>query len=417
MATKKSMLYKLWLNAMQTGSEFIGSQAFNDISLDERNGRRYIKSFEQLHPEYSGQPPNLGPECADCLDKKRLTRMVGDLKKELAKYTEEKLTTDDVKNYILELKDSEPPQPNWMLDPAEAKASVIPSIMLSDIHAGEVVFPSQVFGKNEYNMKICEARLKALCQNLIELLSVHINATYPGIVVHFNGDMLSGNIHEELMVTNEAPMMPVFVSLWGMLTEFLQTLIDEFGAVVVTATAGGNHTRTTKKTPAKNKAYTNFDWLLYRMLQSHFEKLKEDRITFHISDGDDIQFNIFDHRYRQTHGDQFKGGQGFIGAFAPITRNDKKKRAAADSYGMGYDTLLVGHFHSLMFLPKVIVNSSVIGFSEYSMVNNFEYEVPQQALFLTHYKRGITGRWPVFCDELKGKREKPGSLKDCISCT
>ena len=134
----------------------------------------------------------------------------------------------------------------------------------------------------------------------------------------------------------------------------------------------------------------------YRMLEREFRN--DERVNFFISDGDDVQFKIFGHRYRLTHGDQFRGGTGFFGPFAPITRNETKKRSAAQSYDLNYDTLVIGHFHRRMMLSNVIVNGSVVGFNEFALNNNFPYEPPQQALWLTSAKRGITSSWPVFCD-------------------
>jgi hypothetical protein len=276
----------------------------------------------------------------------------------------------------------------------------VPSFLLSDIHFAEVVNPAQVYGVNEYNMEIAKHRISNLAHNIIHILKNHVSGSdYPGLVIMMAGDFLSGNIHDELVATNDIPIMPAFIELLGILIWFINTLADEFKQLMLFGTAGGNHARMTKKIPSKDKAYTNFDWLLYRMLESEFKNDK--RVNFHISDGDDVQFKILNHRYRMTHGDQFRGGTGFIGPFAPITRNETKKRSAAETYGQNYDTLVIGHFHQRMMLGKVIVNSSVVGYNEYAINNNFPYEPPQQSLWLTHAKRGITTSWPVFCEESK----------------
>lgn len=400
----RQAVYDLWLS----DTTFNRTDAARDIGINLRTVFNYIKEFETSHPPEiqhatpvtNAREPERIPDCKNCLEKERLERAVKELQSELSNYRSEKLTNEDVKEYIIGLSNEKIPVPRWSIDPNRNKSTVIPSLMISDTHCAEVVYPDQVFGVNKYNMEICGERMQRLCENTIELLSTHINADYPGICICLNGDLVSGDIHDELSITNDAPIMPAVLHMLGLLETFLQTMLDNFDSVMVKATAGGNHSRTTKKIPSKNKAYTNFDWLIYQFLRKHFESVNENRIHFDISDGDDIQFDLFNHRYRMTHGDQFRGGQGFVGPFAPITRNDKKKRSAADTYGMGYDTLLIGHFHTLMFLPKVIVNSSVIGYSEYAINNNFEYEPAQQALWLTHKDRGITGRYPVFCDSI-----------------
>ena len=63
-----------------------------------------------------------------------------------------------------------------------------------------------------------------------------------------------------------------------------------------------------------------------------------------------------------------------------------------------YDTMLCGHFHTLMSLSRLIVNGSVKGYDEYAMSINCPWEPPQQALWTVHPKHGHTWFMPVMCD-------------------
>ena len=84
----------------------------------------------------------------------------------------------------------------------------------SDFHWGEVVDKSQVYGVNSYNMSIAKQRLHTLVDKTIGICFDHmVNPNYPGIVLMLGGDMVSGDIHEELEITNEAPSGPVLVDL------------------------------------------------------------------------------------------------------------------------------------------------------------------------------------------------------------
>jgi hypothetical protein len=139
--------------------------------------------------------------------------------------------------------------------------------------------------------------------------------------------------------------------------------------------------------------HTSFDWLLYCFLAKHFEGDK--RVTFLIPDGPDAYYKIYGHRYLLTHGDQFRGGDGMIGALGPIIRGDHKKRSRNSQIDMGYDTLLLGHWHQYIHLTRLIVNGSLKGYDEYAYSNNFPFEQPQQALWLTHPKYGITRQHQV----------------------
>jgi hypothetical protein len=68
---------------------------------------------------------------------------------------------------------------------------------------------------------------------------------------------------------------------------------------------------------------------------------------------------------------------------------------------LGYDTLLLGHWHQLIQLQRLIVNGSLKGYDEYAASGNFGFEPPQQALWLTHSQRGITFSMPVHVEERK----------------
>lgn len=287
--------------------------------------------------------------------------------------------------------------PRWTLPGSEKPSSPgVPTLFLSDLHWGEVVHPSQINHVNRYNLAIAHERLRYTVETAIKLCRI-LNAKmdYPGIVVPLGGDMISGNIHDELQATNELHTMPTVLDLYGELIAAINILADTFGAVFLPC-VGGNHGRDTHKTWAKDRNHTSFDWLLYQFLAKHFERDK--RVTFFIPDGPDAAYRVFNHRYLLTHGDQFRGGDGMIGALGPILRGDHKKRSRNSQIDMSYDTMLMGHWHQLIQLVRVIVNGSLKGYDEYAFTSNFPFEVPQQGLWITHPKHGITVSMPVKCE-------------------
>lgn len=275
----------------------------------------------------------------------------------------------------------------------------VPTLFLSDLHWSEVVHPSQINGVNRYNLEIARKRLRFCAERAVRLLKI-ISPTmdYPGIVVPLGGDMISGNIHDELTATNEVNSMPSVLDLFGSLAWLISYLADEFGQVFLPCVTG-NHGRDTMKIWGKDRHHTSFDWLLYCFLAKHFENDK--RVHFFIPDGPDAYFKICNHRYLLTHGDQFRGGDGMIGALGPIIRGDHKKRSRNAQIAMEYDTMLLGHWHQYIHLTRLIVNGSLKGYDEYAYSNNFSFELPQQALWITHPQYGITFRAPVFVDHAR----------------
>ncbi len=305
----------------------------------------------------------------------------------------EQLTAEFIKKKIIQLKDENIDVPDWLIRTPKEEVSGVPTLFASDWHWAEIVDPKQIGGVNQYNITISQQRARALIETAIDLLNNHLkNPEYPGIVFALGGDMVSGDIHEELMATNEVEIMPTVLDLFGVLTWCITTLADQFGKVFVPCVTG-NHGRNTHKIRAKGRNFTSFDWLLYSFLAKRFEA--DDRIKFLIPDGPDAYYSIFGHKYLLTHGDQFRGGDGMIGALGPIIRGDHRKRSRNAQIDQDYDTMLLGHWHQLIQLQRLIVNGSLKGYDEYANQNNFPYEPPRQALWITHPQHGITFSAPV----------------------
>lgn len=214
-----------------------------------------------------------------------------------------------------------------------------------------------------------------------------------GVLVHN-----SGNIHEELRETNEAPVSKSILSVMDALVAGIDTLQEHFPRIVVNAVPG-NHGRWDKKPRAKNRVYETYEWLLYQFLAKYYRDNKD--LRFNISDGSDLPYNIYSTRFLLTHGDQFRGGSGIAGALSPLMLGDARKRKRAIAIDQPFDYLIMGHWHQLMMVKGIICNGSLKGADEYSFQENFDFELPQQALFVTHPVWGITARWPVIL-------EKPG---------
>lgn len=294
-------------------------------------------------------------------------------------------------------KHNESELPKW-LTPAHNGHSGpgVPTLFLSDLHWGEKVHPSQIGGVNEYNTAIAHERLRTAIDGGIHLLRIlDPKMRYPGIVMPLGGDCVSGDIHEELAESNEMHTIPTVLDMEKQLAAAISLAADTFGAVFLPCVTG-NHGRNTHKIRAKDRHHTSFDWLLYKLLEKRFEGDK--RITFLIPDGPDAYYRVHNVNYLLTHGDQFRGGDGMIGALGPIIRGDHKKRSRNAQIDMGYDVMICGHWHSYLHLTRLIVNGSLKGYDEYAYSNNFGFEQPQQALWVTHPKYGITYRMPVYVD-------------------
>jgi hypothetical protein len=85
----------------------------------------------------------------------------------------------------------------------------------------------------------------------------------------------------------------------------------------------------------------------------------------------------------------------------PIMRGDHKKRSRNSQIDQDYDTLMIGHWHTLWQSRRLLVNGSLKGYDEFAYNLNLPYESPMQALWITHPERGITFSVPVHVEPKK----------------
>jgi hypothetical protein len=385
------------VDAVQTHGSVVAAAAALSINLETfRSRMRNAKALGLV-------PRGMAPDHPRIL-KGKIKELQTELKKSLQTSTEVEAIKEAVGELRSNIEACEPPK--WTQAPlAKASSPGVPTLMLSDFHWGEVVFPGQIGGVNKFNMKIARERLRYTIDTAISLCRIISPAMdYPGIVAPLGGDIISGNIHDELTATNELNTMPVVLEVYGELIAAITRLRDTFGSVFVPCVTG-NHGRDTRKIWNKDRHHTSFDWLIYRFLAKHFEGDK--RVTFYIPDGSDALYRVWDYKFLLSHGDQFRGGDSIIGALGPLTRGNQKKRSRNQQIGMGYDTMIVGHWHQYIHTRTLIVNGSLKGYDEYAYTNNFSFEEPQQALWLNHPRHGITFRMPVNCDKPSAKAVSP----------
>ena len=286
--------------------------------------------------------------------------------------------------------------PDWLSPKAAGKGHVgIPSLLMTDIHWDEVVKPEQVGGLNAYNRRIAEGRVKRGFENAIVLSRDYLSGVaYGGFNLFLPGDLLSGIIHEELRETNEAQIMESVLTVLEPLESGINLLAKEFGKVHVSAVVG-NHGRNSRKPKAKNRAQDNFDWLIYKLIERDFRGRPD--VTVQVADAADTMVTLYRTRYLLTHGDQFQGGSGISGMVAPLLLGTHRKTRRQSAAGQPYDIMVMGHWHQTIWFPSkgLIVGGSVIGYNEYSYINNMEPEPPQCAFWVTTPEHGVTFSAPV----------------------
>lgn len=292
--------------------------------------------------------------------------------------------------------------PKWLSDTSNKKSiGGIPLLFISDVHFDEVVKPEEINGANQYNRSIAVRRLERTFKMATWLCHNQFAAPkYEGIVCALGGDMVSGNIHEELAETNQHRILRTCLDLASYLVGGIKGLADAFGKVYVPCVAG-NHGRIKKQWQYKNRAEDNFDWLIYQMVATAF--VDDPRVQIHAPISPDVQFDIHGLRFLLTHGDQFRGGSGIAGVFSPLMLGAHRKQKRQNALDNPFDIMMMGHWHQLIQTQSLIVNGSVKGYDEYAFQNNFPPEPAQQSLSIISKHGIITHQMSILCDAPKVK--------------
>lgn len=268
--------------------------------------------------------------------------------------------------------------------------------LYSDTHPAELVEPEQVNGLNEYNLKIFEYRSQCFFVNLVKLLVKESKGvTINNLILWLGGDIINGNIHEDLAESNQlGPMDEVELSqdtIAGGIELLLKSTPSTLKITVVCSV--GNHGRTTKKQRIATEHENALEWLMYGSLSKYFRN--EPRINFIRNRSYHTYVDVHGYLLRFHHGHQGGKYQGGVGGMAiPVNKsiNDWNKGRAAylDCFG---------HYHNLSFGPNFIANGSMVGYNPYAISIHAPFQKPQQAFFLIDSRYGLTVRCPILLEE------------------
>lgn len=254
-------------------------------------------------------------------------------------------------------------------------------LQISDIHAGETVKLSEMFGINEYTIEIMKNRLDRIFNDFIfHNKEFGITNTH----LFFLGDIFSGEIHKELERTNEENIVEIFFILQNYFVEKLLYLANFFNNIKVVFIVG-NHGRIMQGKPYyKEKVKMNYEYLFGKQMQTIFDILqkndKDKKIEIDVPESAFVIKEVNGRKFLLNHGEIFtgKGSGGFAGIpYYSIVASAAKFYGALQQIGFnpeynGFSDVCIGHLHSNAIVSlfnggNMYVNGSIIGTSEYSL--------------------------------------------------
>ena len=284
---------------------------------------------------------------------------------------------------------------------------------LSDTHIGEYVDYQQMAGLNSYNFDIFNKRLYGWATQVLTLVQLRREAVpIDELVIPMLGDMISGDIHEELSNSNLANCMEQMIRGANLIAQALMLLAPHFNKLRVPCVVG-NHGRMTRKPPMKDK-YMDWDFMLYQWVAAFCQKQKN--IEFDIRKSYLNTFKVFDKNVLIMHGDSASGA----GSLTTITRVLTNLRSvlqfrkgleteATAAYEevvdpnilpASFDSVMMGHFHRSDEIDigtgHAIICGCMKGGDEFALQRLAVITKPQQLVTYWHPKYGYISKETVY---------------------
>ena len=302
---------------------------------------------------------------------------------------------ETVRKSVLGLSDAMREPPTFIRTAQRQSSAEAILLMATDWQWGEVVDLDVMDGVNSFNVDIARRRAERLFKGALELSTTYWTGPPPQrLILVLGGDLISGEIHEELMKTNELLSLPALKDVTGYIIAGINLLLDGMsGCPIDVIVIPGNHGRTTRRPEHKQYAQTSYDNLVGDFVEMYYQSSKrKHKPSFYTPASGDALFSLFGWNFLVTHGDRMgsRGGTGFGGAVYTIARGFKRLTQDYAARRIQLDYIICGHFHSSYKLDEGYSSASLVGPSEFSRDWRMVPQPASQLFLSVHPKRGIT---------------------------
>ena len=284
---------------------------------------------------------------------------------------------------------------------------------LTDTHIGEDVDYQQMAGLNSYSFEIFNNRLSGWADQVLNLVELR-RASVPidDLIVPMLGDMISGDIHDELIKTNQDNVMGQMIRGANLIAQALMSFAPHFKTITVPCVVG-NHGRMTRKPPMKDK-YMDWDYMLYQWVAAFCKH--QTNIKFQINTSYMNIFQVYDKNVLIMHGDSASGA-GSIATITKVLTNLRSvlqfrkglepENAEANMEILepnllptSFDSVMMGHFHRVDEIDigtgHAIICGCMKGGDEFALQRLAVITKPQQIVTYWHPKYGYIGKETIY---------------------
>ena len=274
---------------------------------------------------------------------------------------------------------------------------VMPCLHLTDLHIGATQEPNEIEGFNSYSPEIAERRLNDLAARWLKWTDYQRKAyTINDAAIIITGDMISGDIHDELRITNAYPSPVQVAEAARMVSSLIAQIAPYFHSVAVHFVSEDNHARLTKKPQAKEAGLNSLNYLVGKMIEANIRGISN--VQMNIYPMLEKVINVNGRLYLICHGHNVRGWMGvpWYGVERKVGKEAQSRlhlimQDVERAKEIGFHKYVFGHFHTPIDTPLYSCGASLSGTDAYDHQAG-RYANPAQSAWLVHPKNGEFNR-------------------------
>ena len=212
---------------------------------------------------------------------------------------------------------------------------------VSDWHIGEM---DDVNGFNKFNYDVACERIKLLVEKYLSWIETQRHAyNIEELVIISTGDMISGDIHEELLRTNEFSVPMQCTKATMLFSKMVNDLSKHFKSVRVEYIVSDNHSRTTKKMQFGDGT-NSYNYIVAKMIEATL--LANDSVHMNVYAEIEHIIKVENIRYLIMHGNNVRGGASGVPLSAIQKRANSEALARMNmDKDKQFNKIVMGHYH------------------------------------------------------------------------
>ena len=281
---------------------------------------------------------------------------------------------------------------------AKVKGTLVEALLhITDTHKGAQQEPNEIEGFNAYNPEIATVRSIKAAEEVVRWANYQKLAyRIENITLVFTGDLISGDIHDELRITNAYPSPVQVVESAIDIVSQVRIIAPHFKQVTIEFVSEDNHARLTKKPQAKEAGLNSLNYLVGKMVEAYIRDLSNVKMNIYPMLEKVIHVN--GRQYLITHGHTIQGWMGvpWYGVERKVSKEAQSRMQLimedlTRAKDIGFHKYVFGHWHVPIDTPLYSCGASSQGTDAYDHQSG-RYALPGQSAWLIHPEHGEFNR-------------------------